>query len=82
CDRKPAICLDGRYNPAGPTCCNRQCVDILTNRNYCGSCWNRCPWGYSCCRGRCVNLLRDSRNCGKCGRVCKNKRCDYGLCGY
>jgi hypothetical protein len=82
--------------PAGYVTCNGQCVDLMTDTAYCGSCNSTCPSQFTCvagvctsqcnsgqtlCNGACASLLTDSNNCGSCGNVCTNgAACESGQC--
>jgi hypothetical protein len=38
----------------GTTACGINCVDLITNRDNCGTCGFRCPFGTECTFGACV----------------------------
>jgi hypothetical protein len=73
-------------------CCNGNCVDILSDCRFCGSCEAEdcpcidsfiegSPTKHACCSGKCVELLSDSRNCGSCGIKCSEGFvCGNGQC--
>ncbi|KAH7657693.1 Stigma-specific protein Stig1 protein [Dioscorea alata] len=64
-------------------CCKNHCRNILSDRNNCGVCGNKCGFGQLCCNGKCTAVAYDANNCGECGNVCKaGVRCEYGSCGY
>ncbi|XP_039142600.1 protein GRIM REAPER-like [Dioscorea cayenensis subsp. rotundata] len=64
-------------------CCKNHCRNILSDRNNCGVCGNKCGFGQLCCNGKCTAVAYDVSNCGECGNVCKaGVRCEYGSCGY
>jgi hypothetical protein len=73
--------------------CGGTCADIRFDRDHCGGCGMRCPYGAQCflgvccplglepCLGRCVDVLSDPWNCGVCGLVCPGRSmCWYGGC--
>jgi len=39
--------------PEGQRRCNDRCVNLKTNENHCGECFNRCDEGQECVRGEC-----------------------------
>lgn len=58
-------------------------VDLLSNRDHCGSCGNACAAGQRCfggkcgcptgltdCDGTCVDLTTDDLSCSACGKAC------------
>ena len=71
--------------------CNSKCVDLFTDRNNCGSCYNACDSDEVCLEGncckknetlcglrfRCIDLSKDDKNCGACGVGCHP---DYEVC--
>ncbi|KAJ8639031.1 hypothetical protein MRB53_015725 [Persea americana] len=81
CNKNPRICR-AKGSP-GPYCCEKKCVDLMTDRLNCGVCGHKCKYSEECCRGKCVNLKLDKRNCGRCNNRCsKGDVCVYGLCNY
>lgn len=54
----------------GLGCCDGSCVDLDTDRTYCGSCGRSCAAGEFCCEGACVTS--DASHCGACGIVCES----------
>jgi len=82
--------------PSGYVNCNGQCVDLMTDTAYCGSCNSTCPSQFTCvagvctpqcssgqslCNGACIGLLTDSNNCGACGNLCTTGgTCENGQC--
>ncbi|CAA7410210.1 unnamed protein product [Spirodela intermedia] len=64
-------------------CCKRRCRNVLSDRNHCGVCREKCRFGQLCCGGRCTAVADDVDNCGKCGKKCAaGVRCAFGVCGY
>jgi len=76
----------------GGALCGTVCVDIVNDRNNCGSCGNECstgvpciagscscPPGYTTCPTGCADLASDLSNCGVCGAVCGGT-CSGGKC--
>ena len=81
CDKYPTVCR--AKGSAGPYCCKKQCVNVMTDESNCGKCGNRCKYSEICCAGKCVNPSNDKNNCGKCNNKCKSRSsCVYGLCSY
>ncbi|KAL3740784.1 hypothetical protein ACJRO7_021979 [Eucalyptus globulus] len=81
CDKYPRVCR--ATGSPGPDCCNKQCVDVATDRLNCGACRKRCKYGEMCCHGKCVNPSVDEKHCGRCGNKCsKGSSCVHGLCNY
>ncbi|EEF43826.1 stigma-specific STIG1-like protein 1 [Ricinus communis] len=81
CDRYPSVC--GAKGSAGPYCCRKQCVNVMTDESNCGKCGKKCKYSETCCQGKCVNVSNDEKNCGKCNNRCKKgSSCAYGLCSY
>lgn len=79
CDRYPRVCSG--VVPAD--CCNKQCVNVMSDRVNCGMCGKKCKYQESCCKGLCVNTAFDGKNCGKCNNRCKKgSSCLYGMCSY
>ncbi len=67
------------------SCCNGNCVDLLSDLLNCASCANVClePFlgSFFCCNGNCTNVWNDSNNCGGYGKECTNGDiCILGLC--
>jgi len=69
---------------AGLVSCNGvACVDLTTNPNNCGACFNVCSGAamiISCCASKCVDNTTDPNNCGTCGVVCDSGSCASGMC--
>ncbi|WOL00749.1 hypothetical protein Cni_G09462 [Canna indica] len=64
-------------------CCKNHCRNVLSDRNNCGQCGNKCGFGELCCAGKCTAVAYDINSCGECGAVCApGLRCEYGACGY
>ncbi|KAJ8471925.1 hypothetical protein OPV22_026268 [Ensete ventricosum] len=64
-------------------CCKNHCRNVLSDRNNCGFCGNKCGFGQLCCSGKCTAVAYDVNNCGQCGTACPpGLRCEYGSCGY
>lgn len=65
-------------------CCkNLHCRDVLTDKNHCGKCENKCNFGEKCCSGVCTKVLYNRDHCGKCKNKCKyGVPCESGMCGY
>ena len=40
CEVYPKLCRD--KNSLGPNCCNKQCVNLMTNKLNCGKCGKKC----------------------------------------
>ncbi|KAK4752492.1 hypothetical protein SAY87_021290 [Trapa incisa] len=81
CKKDNNICII--LGGSGGRCCQNTCVDLLTNRNNCGSCKKKCKFTETCCRGKCVMTAFDKRHCGKCNNRCPvNQLCVYGMCNY
>ncbi|XP_077226528.1 uncharacterized protein LOC143859944 [Tasmannia lanceolata] len=81
CDKNPRICR--AKGSAGPDCCKKNCVNVMTDRLNCGVCGKKCKYMETCCRGQCVNLAFDKKHCGRCNNRCnKGDFCTYGLCNY
>jgi hypothetical protein len=78
-----ATVLLGVYCNGGLGACNGVCMDLLHDKNNCGSCGNKLADGFICdngkascgtetlCNGKCVNTDSDPNNCGGCGVVVK-----------
>jgi len=86
CDNSP-YCHDGL------SWCWAQCVDLMTDRQHCGSCVTACGSDQTCmeglccrhsqtnCNGTCSNLNYDFDNCGACGKACHDDElCIGGSC--
>ncbi|XVE51072.1 hypothetical protein DITRI_Ditri02bG0009200 [Diplodiscus trichospermus] len=81
CDQYPTVCR-AKGSP-GPNCCNKQCVNVMTDEQNCGKCGKRCSYSEMCCLGRCVNSSINDYHCGRCNNPCKKgSSCVYGLCSY
>jgi hypothetical protein len=81
CDKYPPICR--AKGSAGPDCCRKQCVNVMSDKLNCGKCGKRCKYSEMCCQGKCVNPSVDEKHCGKCNQKCKKgSSCLYGLCSY
>ncbi|KAM4112820.1 hypothetical protein ACJW30_05G169900 [Castanea mollissima] len=77
----PKLCRD--KNSSSPNCCNKQCVNLMTNKLNCGECRKKCNYSEMCCLGKCVNPSSDERHCCQCNKKCsKGSSCEYGLCSY
>ena len=77
CEVYPKLCRD-KNNP-GPNCCNKQCVNLMTNKLNGGKCGKKVHYSEMCCQGKCVNPSSDERHYGQCS---KGSSCEYGLCNY
>lgn len=83
-----ADALDAGQGPecaTGLTSCNGvACVDLTTNPNNCGTCFNVCTGSAnieSCCASKCVDNSTDPNNCGSCGVVCEaGMSCVSAMC--
>ncbi|GLJ12157.1 hypothetical protein SUGI_0185670 [Cryptomeria japonica] len=83
CSYNPYVCLNKSLKPAGPYCCAKKCVNVLTDVNNCGKCKNKCKYPSVCCNGKCTDIGSDRYNCGKCGVTCKKgSYCAYSMCSY
>ncbi|KAK9267273.1 hypothetical protein L1049_009696 [Liquidambar formosana] len=81
CDKYPTVCR--AKGSAGPDCCKKQCVNVMTDKLNCGKCGKKCGYSEVCCQGACVNPSVDKKHCGKCNNKCMNgSSCTYGLCSY
>ncbi|KAJ1690309.1 hypothetical protein LUZ63_014464 [Rhynchospora breviuscula] len=81
CDKFPRVCRS--KGSAGPDCCKKQCVNVMTDNLNCGECGRRCRYGQTCCSGNCVDVMYDKRNCGACKNRCKKGSfCNFGMCSY
>jgi hypothetical protein len=78
---------------AGPECgaglspCGILCVDLTSDPNSCGTCFNACSGSasgggtiVSCCASKCVDNGSDPNNCRTCGVVCDSGSCVSGTC--
>ncbi|KAA3453048.1 protein GRIM REAPER-like [Gossypium australe] len=64
-------------------CCKTHCRNVLSDRNNCGECGNRCMFGERCCGGVCTDVVHNVNHCGKCDNQClPGVQCDFGYCGY
>ena len=81
CDKYPRVC--DNKGSAGPDCCKKQCVNVMSDEANCGKCGKKCRYNETCCKGKCVNTSRDEKNCGGCKKRCKRgSSCVYGMCSY
>ncbi|XP_059655137.1 stigma-specific STIG1-like protein 1 [Cornus florida] len=81
CDKYPRVCA-AKGSP-GRDCCNKQCVNVMSDELNCGKCGKKCKYSELCCQGQCVNPSVDEKNCGKCNKKCKKgSSCVYGMCSY
>ena len=81
CEVYPKLCRD--KNSLGPNCCNKQCVNLMTNKLNGGKCGKKVHYSEMCCQGKCVNPSSDETHCGQCNNKCnKRNSCEYGLCSY
>ncbi|KAL4563012.1 hypothetical protein LXL04_027043 [Taraxacum kok-saghyz] len=81
CNKNPRLCR--AKGSAGQDCCNKKCVNVMTDKQNCGLCGKKCKNHEICCKGKCVNVLADKRNCGGCNNKCKKgNSCVYGMCNY
>ena len=81
CEVYPKLCRD--KNSLGPNCCNKQCVNLMTNKLNGGKCGKKLHYSEMCCQGKCVNPSSDETHCGQCNNKCnKRNSCEYGLCSY
>ncbi|KAE7995374.1 hypothetical protein FH972_000181 [Carpinus fangiana] len=81
CNVYPMLCR-AKASP-GPDCCNKHCVNVMTDKLNCGKCGKKCNYYEMCCQGKCVNPSNDERHCGRCNKKCRNGgSCKYGLCSY
>ncbi|KAL5804541.1 hypothetical protein ACOSQ3_031341 [Xanthoceras sorbifolium] len=64
-------------------CCKTHCRNVLSDRNNCGRCGNKCKYGELCCQGTCTYVANNVNHCGKCNKKCPSGlKCDFGTCGY
>ncbi|MCL7022353.1 hypothetical protein MKW94_020753 [Papaver nudicaule] len=85
CQSNPMICNNANNGspPGTNQCCKNKCVNILEDKNNCGTCGHKCKYSETCCQGRCVNPSYDPRHCGSCNNRCsKGASCSFGLCNY
>ncbi|KAJ9566703.1 hypothetical protein OSB04_002669 [Centaurea solstitialis] len=81
CNKNPRLCH--AKSSHGPDCCNKKCVNVMTNEQNCGFCGRKCEDIEICCKGSCVNPMRSKHNCGECNYVCeKGDSCVHGMCSY
>lgn len=85
-DERNQTCADkceDNFCPAPYTCCYGGCVNLQTDDNNCGSCWNACGDGVSCINGLCVdacnNMCVDGQLC--CNGVCTDVMTNTFNCG-
>jgi hypothetical protein len=79
------ICNGVRANKGNDLlfCCKKHCRNVLSDKNNCNVCGNKCKQGERCCNGVCTNVLSNVRHCGKCKKECSNgDPCGNGFCGY
>lgn len=82
-------CIDGRCACAavGQTRCGPECVNLVTDRDNCGTCRNVCPAGTACarCRGAACASEPVARCCRNgltnCGGACRDLQTDEANCG-
>ncbi|CAK9137252.1 unnamed protein product [Ilex paraguariensis] len=80
-DQYPRACA--AKGSAGPDCCRKQCVNVMTDSLNCGKCGKKCKYSEICCQGWCVNPTVDEKHCGRCNNRCKKgSSCAYDLCSY
>ncbi|KAG4981457.1 hypothetical protein JHK82_034699 [Glycine max] len=86
CDRETNnICNGVRANKGRDLlfCCKKHCRNVLSDKNNCSVCGNKCKQGERCCNGVCTNVLSNVRHCGKCNKQCSpGDSCGNGVCGY
>ncbi|KAK7324567.1 hypothetical protein VNO77_28239 [Canavalia gladiata] len=64
-------------------CCKMHCRNVLSDKNHCGVCLNKCAEGEHCCNGVCTNVMTNVHHCGKCKEECSpGDTCRDGMCGY
>ncbi|XP_004488726.1 uncharacterized protein [Cicer arietinum] len=64
-------------------CCKKHCRNVLSDKNNCGVCGQKCNQGQRCCNGVCTNVLSNVHHCGKCNNECSaGHLCGNGFCGY
>jgi len=64
-------------------CCKNHCRNVLSDKNHCKVCGNKCKQGERCCNGVCTNVLSNAYHCGKCNKRCSpGDSCGSGVCGY
>ncbi|KAF5943383.1 hypothetical protein HYC85_017460, partial [Camellia sinensis] len=80
-DKYPRVCaLKGSF---GHDCCNKRCVNVMTDKFNCGKCGKKCKYSEMCCGGECANPSVDEKHCGNCNMKCKTEgSCVYGMCSY
>jgi hypothetical protein len=78
CEACPSGCTTGTQT----TCCEKGCVDLMSDPNNCGACSNACGGQQpNCCYGVCRNTNSDPTNCGTCGHGCDaGEVCMGGMC--
>ena len=87
--------LDAGGCPNGTSFCLNNCVDLQTDKNNCGRCYNQCSGQRSCVKGMCecpagltacgffdcVDLQTNDTNCGECSHWCGFRQmCAKGVC--
>ncbi|KAI3698151.1 hypothetical protein L6452_31263 [Arctium lappa] len=81
CNKNPRLCR-AKGSP-GPDCCNKKCVNVMTDKQNCNLCGRKCKHMEICCNGSCVNPMVNKRHCGGCNYVCKRgDSCVHGMCNY
>ena len=81
CNKYPRVCRT-KGSP-GPDCCNKKCINVMTDKLNCGVCGKKCKYSEICCKGKCLNPLFDKKHCGSCNNKCKKgTTCVYGMCNY
>ncbi|KAK9057947.1 hypothetical protein SSX86_022786 [Deinandra increscens subsp. villosa] len=81
CNKNPRLCHT-KGSP-GPDCCNKKCVNVMTDKQNCGLCGRKCKHMEICCKGSCVNPMVNKRHCGGCNYACKRGDfCVHGMCSY
>ncbi|KAL8259319.1 hypothetical protein R6Q59_027272 [Mikania micrantha] len=81
CNKNPRLC-HAKGSP-GPDCCNKKCVNVMTDKQNCGLCGRKCKHMEICCKGHCVNPMVNKHHCGGCNYVCeRGDSCVRGMCSY
>lgn len=67
-------CRRNRDCDRNERCCNRRCINVLSDERACGACGNRCGSGETCINGACFRSCRGARpgvcNTNSCGNLC------------